>query len=141
MKCPKCQAENPATKKFCYECGASLLKVCTQCGSEILPADKFCGDCGHQLSKPKEAPSSTHATPQSYTPKYLAEKILTSRAARDDLYTAAIALMELLAAAILSTNFNFFVFLRMKSSVWLHWAAPAQPDNPSAFFSPVTTRN
>jgi class 3 adenylate cyclase len=81
MKCPKCQAENPETKKFCYECGASLLKVCPQCGSEILPADKFCGECGHQLSKPKEAPSSTHATPQSYTPKYLAEKILTSRAA------------------------------------------------------------
>ncbi len=25
MKCPKCQAENPETKKFCGECGASLI--------------------------------------------------------------------------------------------------------------------
>jgi protein-glutamine gamma-glutamyltransferase len=40
-------------------------------------------------------------------------KILTARSNRDHLYTAAIAFLELLAAAILSINFNFFVFLAM----------------------------
>jgi len=38
-------------------------------------------------------------------------KILTANSNRDNLYTAAIAFLELLAAAILSINFNFFVFL------------------------------
>ncbi len=38
-------------------------------------------------------------------------KILTARTNRDYLYTAAIALMELVAAAMLSVNMNFFVFL------------------------------
>jgi len=38
-------------------------------------------------------------------------KILTANSNRDNLYTAVIAFLELLAAAILSINFNFFVFL------------------------------
>jgi len=26
MECPKCQAENPETRRFCNECGAKLLE-------------------------------------------------------------------------------------------------------------------
>src|SRR5450432_1873124 len=40
-------------------------------------------------------------------------KVLTSKTSRDYLYTAAIAFLELLAAAILSASFNFFVFLAL----------------------------
>src|ERR1035438_3703093 len=40
-------------------------------------------------------------------------KILTARTHRDDLFAAAIAFLELLAAAILSINFNFLVFLSL----------------------------
>jgi transglutaminase-like putative cysteine protease len=40
-------------------------------------------------------------------------KILTAHANRDHLYTAVIAFVELLAAAILSVNFNFFLFLAL----------------------------
>jgi transglutaminase-like putative cysteine protease len=40
-------------------------------------------------------------------------KILTAKSNRDYLYTAVIAFLELLAAAILSINFNFFVFLAL----------------------------
>jgi len=40
-------------------------------------------------------------------------KILTSKANRDYLYIAVIAFLELLAAAILSINFNFFLFLAL----------------------------
>jgi len=47
MKCPKCHAENPVTKKFCHECGTRLIKACPKCGSEVGPADKFYGDCGN----------------------------------------------------------------------------------------------
>ncbi len=40
-------------------------------------------------------------------------KILTAKSNRDYLYTAVIAFLELLAAAILSINFNFFLFLAL----------------------------
>jgi transglutaminase-like putative cysteine protease len=40
-------------------------------------------------------------------------KVLTARSSRDYLYTAVIAFLELLAAAILSINFNFFLFLAL----------------------------
>ena len=40
-------------------------------------------------------------------------KVLTSHTSRDYLYTAVIAFLELLAAAILSVNFSFFLFLAL----------------------------
>jgi transglutaminase-like putative cysteine protease len=40
-------------------------------------------------------------------------KVLTARTNRDHLYTAVIAFLELVAAAILSSNFNFFLFLAL----------------------------
>jgi class 3 adenylate cyclase/tetratricopeptide (TPR) repeat protein len=55
--------------------------VCPKCGFENLPADKFCGKCGNKLTKAEQAPPTAYAKPESYTPKYLAEKILTSRSA------------------------------------------------------------
>ena len=80
MKCPECQAENPQVRKFCRECGSKLLLVCSQCGSENRPEDKFCGECGSNLRKPAEARPIDYYQPQSYTPKFLADKILTTRA-------------------------------------------------------------
>jgi len=40
-------------------------------------------------------------------------KVLTSKTSRDYLYTAIISFLELLAAAILSVNFSFFLFLAL----------------------------
>lgn len=79
MNCPKCQTENSEPRKFCRECGAKLVLQCTQCGFENVPGDKFCGDCGREVKKPEEVPSVDYTQPQSYTPRFLADKILTSR--------------------------------------------------------------
>ncbi len=79
MKCPRCQHENPATLKFCGECGARLASVCSACGASNAPAQKFCGECGAALAP--GAPAARFASPESYTPKHLAEKILTSKGA------------------------------------------------------------
>src|SRR5512147_3203158 len=52
MRCPQCAHENPAGARFCNACGQTLT-----------------------------AGPTSALTPQHYTPKYLAEKILTSRTA------------------------------------------------------------
>ena len=79
MRCPRCEHENPASLKFCGECGARLASVCPACGGSNAPTQKFCGECGALLSS--GAPATKFATPDAYTPKHLAEKILTSKAA------------------------------------------------------------
>ena len=79
MNCPKCRLENREGVKFCEECGAKMELVCPGCGAKIPWGTKFCGECGCQITKPSEAIPVDYSAPQSYTPKHLAEKIMTSR--------------------------------------------------------------
>ncbi len=79
MKCPKCQFENPESAKFCVECGEKLERKCQKCGFSNSPGFKFCAECGHDLGKPAETPAIDFSQPQSYTPKFLADKILNNR--------------------------------------------------------------
>jgi len=44
------------------------------------PRSRFCNACGHNLAQPP-APAASVASPTSYTPKHLADKILSSRSA------------------------------------------------------------
>jgi class 3 adenylate cyclase/tetratricopeptide (TPR) repeat protein len=76
MKCLRCQAENPTGARFCGQCAAPLAAVCPSCGASNAPENKFCGQCAAPLDQP--APPRFSA-PESYTPKHLAERILTSR--------------------------------------------------------------
>jgi class 3 adenylate cyclase len=55
--------------------------VCTECGKENPPASRFCNGCGHDLSRPDEVTPIDYDHPQSYTPKFLADKILNTRSA------------------------------------------------------------
>ena len=81
MKCPKCQVDNLESAKFCNECGNKLEPACPECGKMNPFGSKFCNDCGHSLLKPKDSPTVDYDQPQTYTPKHLAEKILTVRSA------------------------------------------------------------
>jgi class 3 adenylate cyclase/tetratricopeptide (TPR) repeat protein len=79
MKCPKCQFEIPEGLTFCGKCGAKLEKVCPKCNFSNPSAFIYCGKCGVVLEEPKEVPSINYSEPKSYTPKFLADKILTTR--------------------------------------------------------------
>jgi len=79
MKCPKCRFDNEKGAKFCLECGEKLEAQCPQCGKTLPLSAKFCNECGHKLMPPPEAPPIDLNKPQSYTPKHLADKILTNR--------------------------------------------------------------
>jgi len=77
--CPRCQHSNPAGVKFCGECGARLELLCPACQIPNPPTNKFCHQCGDPLTG--APPAEKFASPQAYTPKHLAEKILTSKGA------------------------------------------------------------
>jgi class 3 adenylate cyclase/ribosomal protein L40E len=79
MKCPRCQAENPPQAKFCLECATSLALRCSNCGTQLPARAKFCFECATPVSAPVSPPRL--ASPEAYTPRHLAERILNSRAA------------------------------------------------------------
>jgi class 3 adenylate cyclase/tetratricopeptide (TPR) repeat protein len=79
VQCSRCQHENPSGQKFCGECGARLAASCPACGASNSPGQKFCGECGASLTD--TAGPRKFGSPETYTPKHLAEKILTSRSA------------------------------------------------------------
>ena len=79
MQCPKCQHENALEAKFCEECATPLARVCANCGSQVSFSAKFCSQCGRPLQTAADV--NRLASPKSYTPQHLAEKILISRAA------------------------------------------------------------
>jgi class 3 adenylate cyclase len=78
MRCSRCQAENDPGARFCEDCGARLDATCPTCGTPVTPGKKFCRSWGAALTT---APAGRFANPESYTPKHIAEKILTSKAA------------------------------------------------------------
>jgi class 3 adenylate cyclase len=82
MQCPQCQHENPSGANFCNSCGARLELVCVACKHTNVAGSRFCNSCGRALgdaTPPLQPPR--FASPETYTPKHLAEKILTSKSA------------------------------------------------------------
>jgi adenylate cyclase len=107
VACASCGHANRGAAKFCEECGARLPRACPSCGTAVRPGAKFCDECGHALDGAAPAaaragaaaaavaapavaaavtvapagPDRAAARPAGYTPRHLAEKILTSRSA------------------------------------------------------------
>src|SRR2546430_5445460 len=78
MHCPRCRHDNAASSRFCTECGARLAASCRSCGAELTEGVRFCGQCGQPVDAKRAGPPR-FASPEAYTPRHLAEKILTSR--------------------------------------------------------------
>jgi len=76
MQCPKCQFENPDDARFCIKCAGPMEFHCPNCGAITPATGNFCKECAYDLRKPVD-----YSEPQSYTPKHLQDKILTTRSA------------------------------------------------------------
>ncbi|HLK09824.1 MAG TPA: adenylate/guanylate cyclase domain-containing protein [Candidatus Binatia bacterium] len=72
MRCPACGFEAPEALRFCGRCGTRLPAACPACRHENPPDFRFCGACG--------VPLDGGGGETGYTPRHLAEKILTGRA-------------------------------------------------------------
>src|SRR5437879_8986783 len=79
MRCPRCQQENPPQAKFCLECATPLALRCANCGTQLPAGAKFCFECATPVSASGSPPR--FASPETYTPKHLAERIINSKAA------------------------------------------------------------
>src|SRR5438132_10317838 len=79
MRCLACQHDNSAAARFCEACGTRLVRTCPGCSREVSPTAKFCSECGQSLVDISPPGRLVSAVP--YTPKHLAEKILTARSA------------------------------------------------------------
>jgi len=80
--CPACGHQNPPGHKFCGECGAALAGAAKP--TAVAPPAAPVTPPEPALSPPAPTSASSsyrEADPVSYTPKHLAEKILTSKSA------------------------------------------------------------
>ena len=83
MDCPACGHAVRAQQRFCNGCGGALSgggasARCPACAAATEPGDRFCAACGTGLGS---VPARRGDAPLSYTPKHLAESILSSRRA------------------------------------------------------------
>src|SRR4030095_1042511 len=79
MSCPACGHQNPSDSRFCFQCGAPVARRCPQVPT-VLPAGiRFCNQCGARADSTES--DAVAQAPAAYTPKHLAEKILSSRRA------------------------------------------------------------
>jgi Adenylate and Guanylate cyclase catalytic domain/zinc-ribbon domain len=62
---------------------SASVHACSGCGAKVEAGSKFCGSCGAPLAASPAQPHALprFASPEAYTPKHLAEKILTSKSA------------------------------------------------------------
>src|SRR2546421_1365401 len=74
--CPGCGQINPDDARFCGGCGARLELVCAACRASNPSGNRFCHQCGGPLAAPEP-----FGSPRAYTPKHLADKILTAGSA------------------------------------------------------------
>ncbi len=82
MTCPQCRQENPEGARFCNSCGNSLEALCGACAHSNPAGSRFCNGCGARLDGgPAASPLARFGSPDAYTPKHLAERILTAKAA------------------------------------------------------------
>src|SRR5262249_13235360 len=77
MRCARCRQDNPSGARFCQQCGGTLVPACAVCGVELPAGARGCPRCGATLATPPTL--ERFESPERYTPRQLAERILSGR--------------------------------------------------------------
>jgi hypothetical protein len=64
MRCSKCGSDNREGRKFCTNCGTSLVGACPQCGAPTGTGERFCGECGSAINASSPRPRADPTQPQ-----------------------------------------------------------------------------
>ena len=70
----------PAGESAAGKVLSAITLKCANCGTEIPAAAKYCLECGQPVST-QSATAERFTSPEAYTPKHIADKILTSKSA------------------------------------------------------------
>src|SRR4051794_8164377 len=63
-ECGNCRGQNPASAKFCENCGAALVTSCPACGTTPShPSARFCLNCGLALTGASAPPAAVEMGP------------------------------------------------------------------------------
>ncbi|NOJ39372.1 AAA family ATPase [Bradyrhizobium sp. WSM 1791] len=63
MHCTTCAAEVPEQSKFCWQCGAAMMRRCPACRAANPAPNKFCVDCGTKLRVDSPVPMARDSRP------------------------------------------------------------------------------
>ena len=63
MHCTSCAAEIPEQSKFCWQCGAAVMRRCVACRAANPTSGKFCVGCGARLHTESPAPKARQSRP------------------------------------------------------------------------------
>jgi|GEM_PF-5808665 len=79
-QCGQCGRINDPSRKFCKDCGVSLLTSCPVCQSKLPVWERFCGECGADtvaaIAQMVEAAQALKGEAQSLRTRYLHEEAL-----------------------------------------------------------------
>src|SRR5262249_57923977 len=79
MTCPRCRTVNPPEARFCLECATPLRSHCASCAAPLPAGARFCIVCAYPVAVIPES-AARFSSPDTYTPRHLAEAILGSKA-------------------------------------------------------------
>jgi len=82
MDCLRCRHANPPGSNSCLGCGARLGSTCPACAKDLPAGARLCNTCGAPVEQ-SSTPDTRFASPEAYTPRHFAEKILVSKSAID----------------------------------------------------------
>jgi class 3 adenylate cyclase len=75
MICTRCRTENPATARFCLNCGQALVQHCPNCQAVVSPGARFCTNCGQPVTAATPADQARLSQLAAAAPRPLADKV------------------------------------------------------------------
>jgi class 3 adenylate cyclase len=75
MICTHCRTENPATARFCLNCGQAMVQHCPSCQALVPPDARFCTNCGQPATAATPADHARLSQLAAAAPRPLADKV------------------------------------------------------------------